>query len=503
VSRCTTPPATFFSSPGTAIGVLLLLTVVAYSNSFAGAFVFDDRSVVLDDARLESLAAFRSTVSEAIRPFTKTTFLIDRSLYGSRPAGYHVLNLLLHLASGLLLYGILIHPAFHDAGGWHRAARRRRIAFWTTLLFLLHPVATEAVTYISGRATGLMTCAYLAAFLLFLEARAADPATMRQRLMAAGAAAALALSLLAKEVALVFPAMLGVYELVLRRPKLDELGPTAIRVHSVLVAVVLVFVAAALLHARYVSLFRYSLALRSSYENLLTQANAIVYAVTLFVRPGQLNADHDLPLYTSVLQGGTLLALAAVAALASSAIALARRSPLFAFGIFWFLLHLAPTNSFLPRTDVLSERNLYLPSIGLFLSATVVGIAFRDWLRAPLPATDGGSWLRRYERVAVSSVLVLIVAALLGATVRRNAVYRDSIAFWSDAVQKSPHKARPHANLGQAWLMAGELDRAIEQFRVALTLDPLNLAAQRNLLEAWARKTDRDLPRQTSTGLRP
>ena len=141
----------------TELWLLLALGVLAYANSFAGAFYFDDPAVLLADPRLQSFGAFAASVSETIRPFTKATFLVDRWLYGHRPAGYHALNLVLHLASGLLVYRILTHRTF---------GADRQIAFWTTLLFLLHPIATETVTYISGRPTGLMTCAYLAAFLL-------------------------------------------------------------------------------------------------------------------------------------------------------------------------------------------------------------------------------------------------------------------------------------------------------------------------------------------------
>ncbi len=81
------------------------------------------------------------------------------------------------------------------------------------------------------------------------------------------------------------------------------------------------------------------------------------------------------------------------------------------------------------------------------------------------------------------------MVGLVGATVSRNALYADPVAFWSDAVGKSPRKARPHTNLGHAWFVAGDLDRAIREFRLALALDPLDQVAQRNLLEAWKLKT--------------
>jgi len=469
---------------GTALWLLLGLTVLAYANSFGGAFHFDDQAAVVEDSRLQSLSAFGAGVGQAIRPFTKATFLIDRSLYGLRPAGYHVLNLLLHLASGVLLYGILIHPAFPGAD--------KRIASWTTALFLLHPIATETVTYISGRPTGLMTCSYLAAYLLFLEARMAEPDGARRRLALASALACLALSLLSKEVAIVFPALLVLHEAVIGRPKREALPGMLLRLHLPLSAMVVLFLCCAALHPRYAFLFHYSLQLRGWTENLLTQANAVAYAVTLFVRPAQLNFDHDLPLATSILEGPTLVCAAALAGLVVCAIVLARRAPLFSFGILWFFLHLLPTNSILPRYDVLSERNLYLPSIGLYLAATVSILAFARRLAARVGPG-------KTPVLAARAMLTAGVLGLVGLTIGRNAVYADQVTFWSDAADKSPRKARPHTNLGRAWFLAGDPDRAIEQFRIALALDPLDEVAQHNLLQTWTRQTQpgtRQMPRR-------
>jgi tetratricopeptide (TPR) repeat protein len=342
-----------------------------------------------------------------------------------------------------------------------------------------------------------MTAWYLAAFLLFLEARVAEVGSARQAIAVLSAAACLALSLLAKEVAIVFPVLLVLYEAVWRHPERPALARVLVRIHLPLSAVVILFLSFAAFHQRYTFLFHYSLALRGWYENVLTQANTVAYAITLFVRPGHLNFDHDLPAYTSILQGPTLFSIAALTGLLAAAVALARRMPLFSFGILWFFLHLAPTNSVLARYDLLSERNLYLPSIGLYLAAISAGIGCTRWLGARLP-TAGVPGLRiaRHGRAVAWLVGAALVAGLVGATVSRNALYADPVAFWSDAVGKSPRKARPHTNLGHAWFVAGDVDRAIREFRLALALDPLDSVAQQNLLEAWTLKTRSGTQRQ-------
>jgi tetratricopeptide (TPR) repeat protein len=453
--------------------LLLGLTVIAYANSFAGAFHFDDHAAILEDRRLQSAAAFGAGVGDAIRPFAKATFLVDRMLYGSRPTGYHVLNLLLHLASGLLVWRILRHRAFAGADPW--------VAFTTTLLFLLHPLATEAVTYISGRPTGLMTCTYLAAFLLFLDVRVAPPGSGRRSAALACAAACLTLSLLSKEVAVVFPALLLLYEWLVGRSQRPAPAGALLRVHLPLAAVVGLFLCYAAFNARYAFLLHYSMRLRDGYENLLTQANTVVWSISLFVRPSALNFDHDLPLYASIMQGPVLFSIAALGGLVAAAVALARRAPLFSFGILWFLLHLLPTNSIVPRYDLLSERNLYLPSIGLYLAAACCAAQVARRLGLRVLAGNGG--------VVAGSLLVALALTLAGFTASRNAVYADAVTLWSDAVDKSPRKARPHANLGRALAVAGDSERAIEQFRIALTLDPLDPVAQRNLLRTWTGTT--------------
>jgi tetratricopeptide (TPR) repeat protein len=202
-----------------------------------------------------------------------------------------------------------------------------------------------------------------------------------------------------------------------------------------------------------------------------------------------------MPLTTSVLQGPTLLSIAALAGLVVAAFTCARRAPLVSLGILWFFLHLLPTNSVLPRYDVLSERNLYLPSIGLHLAVTAATVSLARWVgeRHWFDAERG--WSERYARGAVRALQLALVVGLVGLTTGRNALYADPVAFWSDAVAKSPQKARPRTNLGRAYIAAGDLDQAMEQFRIALTLDRLDRAAQESLLFTWELATRFDAPR--------
>ena len=143
-----------------------------------------------------------------VRPVFYATFLLDRSLYGADPVGYHLLNLLLHLGSGLILYRLLTRAVPDEASS---------IPLWTALLFLIHPMATETVTYISGRASGLMAFFYLFAFLLYIKASEHPDAVRLRRLYLSGSVASFLLAIGSKETAVTFPLALLLWDLLIRR----------------------------------------------------------------------------------------------------------------------------------------------------------------------------------------------------------------------------------------------------------------------------------------------
>ncbi len=414
-------------------------------NAFRGAFQFDD-ATILSDPRLMNWPVLASHVFQMIRPLLKFTFLIDRTLWGEHAALYHAINLLLHLGSGLFVFGIL------------RRLSDERIAFWTAALFLIHPITTETVTYISGRATGLMAFFYLAGIYCYLRsARAA-------------AVGCFVLSLLSKETAVTFPAALLLIENVGRGRRGIDLRRVVVGSQLPFWGIPLAFLASVAAHPRYSYLARASFEIRPWYENLLTQINAVAYALTLFALPGRLAFDHDLPIARSIFAWPTPLALLVLAGLIAIAVALLRPHTLVAFGVSWFFLQLLPTNSVLPRYDVLSERNLYLAAPGISLALIA-------------------AWSVLAESVKPARLLPFALVPLLAvATIARNTVYATPLAFWADAARKSPAKARPHANLGYAYYMEGDFDRAILEFRAALAIDRDDPIAQANLLATWRRK---------------
>lgn len=477
------PAASIATSHRMAIGLLLAAALLAYANAFTGAFQFDDTAVIFDDPRLADLATFGAQFDRTIRPLVKLTYLFDRTLYGDQPTGYHLLNLLFHLGSGLLLHGLLRSAVRTTATT--QKLNSFGLPFWGTLLFLIHPIGTETVTYISGRPTGMMTFFYLAALSLYLRATIDDKRRPWLTVPYWGAFACFALALLGKESAVTFPVVLLLWDLIVRkRPpgSNDSILRRRLPVWLPFWGVLILAAWAGWSNPRYAYLARHSLELRPFADNLLAQINVVAYALSLCAWPSRLTFDHDFPPYHSILAWPTPASLALLIGLLGIALLSVKRNPLVSVGLLWFFVTLSPTNSVIPRFDLLSERNLYLPSIGLFLAA----VAFLDGAAMTI-----SNRLPKRARQALALLPLAAALLLIVATHNRNKVYADQVAFWSDAVSKSPGKARAHNNAGYAYYLAGDFDRAIDHFRTAITLNPDSDIARENLRLAWDARKNR------------
>ena len=452
--------------------LLLAVTAAAFAGSFHGDFQYDDSLTILDNPHVELFHTFISHLDHMVRPVLYATFLVDRSLYGLNPVGYHLLNLLLHLGSGLLLYRILTNVVPDEAGS---------IPSWTALLFLIHPIVTETVTYISGRASGLMAFFYLLSLSLYIKTSQQPDRSLP---LLSAAIASFLLSIGSKETAVTLPLVLLLWDRLIRGKRGHELRASILANHSPFWIVLLIATAWAWSHSRYTALAEVSFTIRPFWNHLLSQAHAMVYAGLLFFTPWNQNFDHDLPVFDSPAQYPLPLDLLLLAAMGVGAFIARRRLPLVTFGIAWFFIQFLPT-CLIPRNDLLSERNLYLPAIGLLLAIVALALHLVRRLNTIIRRPD----LVRFGSAAVAVTVVLVLCLC---TYQRNQLYQDRLLLWSDAVRKSPNKARPHNNLGYAYSLHGDWERAIQEFRRAAQLDPDFLLAQQNLRDAYLRQVGRE-----------
>ena len=432
--------------------IVAAAAVLAYLNSFQGAFQLDDYKVVLSDPAVRSWGGWWSDLGRGIRPLLKLSYAINWAT-GLGLFGFHLANLLIHLGNSILV--LLLARKLTGS-----SSRMGCVALFTALLFALHPIQTEAVTYVAGRSASLMAFFYLASLAAYIHGRLEG----RPLLTYALSPALFLLALAVKETAATLPAALLLWEITRQdRPfGLREALASQAAHLGVLASALAAFFAI----PGHRVLIDYSFALRGLYENFLSQIHGQVTLLTHYVLPGRLNFDPDLPTLTRWSWGLALEAGILGSALAAGLWNLKRR-PLVSFAILWMFLHSMAVYAAVPRTDILNERHLYLGGFGLFLLA---GLGF-SWL--------ADTWPKLRLPVAVAACALLIVLGLF--TAERNAVYRSEIRLWEDTAAKSPGKARVFNNLGYAYFLAGRNEEARKAWLETLRIDPAHELARNNL----------------------
>ncbi|MDD5057336.1 MAG: hypothetical protein PHQ60_05655 [Sideroxydans sp.] len=425
---------------------LTLAVCISYANALTGTFQFDDYNVIVNEAQVHSWANWFDHLGSGIRPLLKFTYTLNWTL-GAGVVGFHLTNLLLHLANSFLVYRLAQEFVRQQ---WQHA-RLQYVPLVSALLFAVHPVHTEAVSYICGRSASLMALFYLAALLCYVTGR-----TQQNKLLLYVATPLLfVLALGVKETAVTLPLALLLWELCCGgrwKISLKEMWPS----WAVLLAAALLF----LFSDHYAAEMQRSAAFNTLQGNAATQLAAFAWLMRQWALPLWLNIDPDLPLLKNF--SDALLPLSFVIALCVLMLLYWRKRPWLSFALAWAMLHLIPLYLLLPRIDIANERQLYLAAWPLLI-AVVIEMNLR--LNA------------RVFRIAIAALLL----ACTSLTVLRNQAYANEIALWQDTAQKSPHKARVHNNLGCAYLLAHRDAEAKQEFATALQLDPHLDKARDNL----------------------
>ena len=426
---------------------LVLLTFLAYAGNFSGLYLFDDASAITENPSIRHLstAFFPAPNGTPVsgRPLVNLTFALDYAAAGTAVWIYHATNLLIHILAALALFSLLrrtlelpvIAPRFRAAA--------TGIAGTVALLWAVHPLQTESVSYLAQRAESLMGLFYF----LTLDGLVRAVTTGDRRWLAASAGACLA-GMASKEVMISAPLLALLFD----RTFVSGSFAAALRrragYYGALAATWLLLAAEMIQVGNRGNAVGRGLKV-DSWTYALTQCHAIALYLRLALWPHPLTLDYGTTTFTApgdVLPGAMLIAVLAAATLYY----IGRRSALGFVGA-WFFAILAPSSSVVPLAkQTLAEHRMYLPLAAVVL-VVVLGLHAAG-LRARWTA--------------------LLAAPLLVLTLLRNADYVNGVTIWQQSVERYPGNPRARINLGNAWVNAGQFERGAEQFEAALRLDP-------------------------------
>jgi hypothetical protein len=455
-----------------------LLTLAAYSNSFSAGFPFDNKQLILQDPRVHEASAANVDLilqhsywwpygeSGLYRPVTTLSYLFNYAVLGNgeRAAGYHAFNLAAHTINVLMVCALMLRllgPA--KAGPF--------VAFATAAIWAVHPLSTEAVTNIVGRADLLAAMAVLGAFLMYLNGRAA--AGWRRLAWFSGLSAVSALGFFSKESAVVIVPVIVLDELAWwdhgRSPRALLWAAVALGLPLLLMWSQRTTVLGSAPAAEFAFVDN-PIVGAGFWTGRLTAVGVMARYLALLVWPATLSSDYSYQ-QIQIFHGtpGDWIACAAIAAIVFAALALWRlqknppfiraTAPAAFFAAFAFITFLPASNLLFPTGTIMAERLMYLPSLGLVALFTIGLVAAAHVLDS---------------RHAALVVVALIVGGLSYRTWLRNPAWANDISIWTSAVAAAPDSAKAHRALAEALYDSDpthqNLDRVIAEAERSVSL---------------------------------
>ena len=360
-----------------AIGLIVGVALLAYSNTFHVPFHFDDRPNITQNPnvqikvfswdRIERLIKY--TYKESIRVFSYFTFALNYYFGGFNVFGYHLVNFLIHIASGIFLYAFLLLtfnlPSLKEKYG----SISYKVALFTSLIFIAHPIQTQSVTYIVQRMASMAGMFYLLCLVLYIKGRLSTG--WPRVFYFGGMVLSYLLGVFSKENVAILPLFVALYEFYFFQ-NLD-LSPRGKKILLALIAILLVLGIFGFIiwGKRYINVIIEGYAYRTftMSERVLTQFRIVLYYVTLLLypHPSRLNLDYDFPLSKTILDPPTtLISILIVAGLIGYSIWTAKKRPVISFCILWYFGNLVIESSIFPL-EMVYEHRLYLPAVGPFI----------------------------------------------------------------------------------------------------------------------------------------
>ncbi len=433
------------------LAVLLAATLVAYASVFGHTFAvnLDDGVYVLRNQIIRGFTWDHVRVALArpyfgnYAPLHILSYMLDYTLWGLKPAGYLLANVLLHYLNGVLIYLLLF-----------RISGRKRWGFVGAFIFLLHPVQVESVAWVSQRKNVLAMFFFLASFHFYLSYRTGG--AKRRGLAYVLSVISFILSLLSKSVTVILPLVLFLYDLCYlekqdRKRWLVDKVPYGIAAAAIAVVTIIS-------QSPEFGGGRISYHGGSPVITFLTMLTVWPRYLRLLFYPTALSVIYYLPVKTgldlSVLLSGLLVVLLGVAG-----VFLYRSKRKLSFWFFVFFIGFLPVSQIVPLVTLMNDRYMYFPMLGA--SAFLGSLCLTATERLP-----------GYRRKAALAVLCVALLLLPWLSRERVSVWQNDLTLWTDTVGKCPDSEDAWYNLGRSYYDAGQMDNALDAYLRALSINP-------------------------------
>jgi tetratricopeptide (TPR) repeat protein len=431
--------------------LLALILLLAYAHSINFPFQFDDYNVIVYEPKVHSLSAWWQSML-SMRPLLKLSYALNWQLEQA-PRFFRTFNLFIHFVTSILVWRLCgqLLPILRRSDD-----NTNKIALLTAFLFALHPAHTEVVTYISSRSTGLMSMLCMASLISWVKLNHTD--FKNSRYLVASVIFWL-LAVLVKESAIILPAIAGLIQWFCY-PQLLQFKKIKYRFAYVFLFIMPITTFLYLI-PQYQRLVLKVFDIDTLINQLAIEPIAHIHYLTNTIFGLNLNVDYMIgnpSIFFSFTCGVLIIALIFFA------FKLKRQYSLFSFSVLWWFIFLIPSNSIIPRLDLMNDRQIYLASIGLILiiSTCVIRLSVKLKLLSWMPPA------------------ALVVLAI-NATWLRNWDYESEISLWQSSLRQQVNNSRAWNNLGYAYLIANKKQDAEKAFKNALKLNPSNYKAHYNL----------------------
>ncbi|OGE87583.1 MAG: hypothetical protein A2760_02950 [Candidatus Doudnabacteria bacterium RIFCSPHIGHO2_01_FULL_50_67] len=465
--------------------VLTLFGLILFANTIPNQMFWDDNDFILNNQFVhnwshlpeyfsQNVVAGANIVSNYWRPVLLIVFSVEYHLWGSQVYGYHLVNLFIHIADSILLF-YLLRALF----------KKDSLAFLTALVFLIHPLQTEAVTYVNSLGDSLSVLFMLLGLNNYLFWR-----QYKVRSSFWWSIAFFPLALMSKETAIVYPGLILLIELFFRNPEFNSrlrnffynLWP------SVVIAGFYILLRATVLNFQNTfNLYNeQNLFTSHVYVRILTFFKSLWVYLGLLIYPHDLHMERSIEIAQSLRNSQVIAGFALFVILIAAAFWQFKKRPAVSFGCLWFLICLAPVSNILvPINGLLYEHWLYLPMAGFWISFFSI---------LPSPFTGEGAPKGRVRVAQAISILLLIYLVFLAkTTISRNAEWRDPIIFYNQTLRYAPTSYRVINNLGMAYDDDNQHEKAIETYQRAIALNSDIQVAYHNLGNAYKALDRKDL----------